>query len=554
MLVRRIGPVSQKVVRHLVAAAVLGVVVTLWQDILFVHRDAPVWLPLIFLVCGTVYVLRVPIRIWMWWGAGASTLLWSVAPGNTVVGSIWEIGYVAAFAASFWLRGYLIASVLLLGVGIERTLVLGAFGLTQYISGSIHYVAGAQALAVIPVAFAGVVRTRKSWSRAAFAVSLLASTFLALSSGSRAVYLPLTIIMLTLTVRLSIELKRPTLVLGTVVGLAVIVGCVNVLLPWRPISAAFGQGVTLEVQTYSVSEYGGVTQRLRLWDQTLDIARAHPFGSGTGSYQSVIHTYQKYPMVWSASPHNYYVETAATGGWLRAVLLLAILVAPTWRAWRSGRWPWALATFGIWTTLAFDVTSYYPIFMMYAFATLGATSVVSQVGDDLSTRRNAIVSARASIAVACLLVGVGLTAWWYVPCSGTTCATSRYLGVDFKAITAVSEATPKLRAELLARLRLLYPESLWVLRVEQEYVESALAELSLAREIAQRFPYQHPENYLAWANAALAVGDVDEARRAAMSGLGVFPEEQYPYGERRMTPERYQAWLDSANAIVELER
>lgn len=82
------------------------------------------------------------------------------------------------------------------------------------------------------------------------------------------------------------------------------------------------------------------------------------------------------------------------------------------------------------------------------------------------------------------------------------------------------------------------------------FTESPSAKLDIAREIAARFPNQHPENFLVWANAALVAGEVDEAKKAIEAGLSVFPANRYPYGERRMTRERHQDWIDQARTIL----
>ena len=85
-----------------------------------------------------------------------------------------------------------------------------------------------------------------------------------------------------------------------------------------------------------------VVWRVRMAEQTLAITAAHPQGTGVGSFPAVIHRYQRYPMLWSNSAHNFYLETLATGGPLRLLLLLAILGTAVVAGWRTERWPVAL--------------------------------------------------------------------------------------------------------------------------------------------------------------------------------------------------------------------
>lgn len=143
-----------------------------------------------------------------------------------------------------------------------------------------------------------------------------------------------------------------------------------------------------------------------------------------------------------------------------------MLVVPIVRTWRSRDWPLAMATVGIWMTLAFDVTSYYPIFMMYAFTTLGATHYVSMAPATEATapartsRGDRMLRPRTLFAVCCLVVGGGMAVWWYLPCNGASCATTRDFGVEFKVRPLLQAASPEDRATMLTRLRDLYPESI----------------------------------------------------------------------------------------------
>jgi hypothetical protein len=106
------------------------------------------------------------------------------------------------------------------------------------------------------------------------------------------------------------------------------------------------------------------------------------------------------------------------------------------------------------------------------------------------------------------------------------------------------------REAVYGKLRTLYPESLWVLGLERQGARAQVNRLAVNREIAQRFPNQHPANFVMWAQAAWELGDLAEAKEALTTGLEVFPPDAYPYGERRMTPEIYQDWIDTAYAML----
>src|SRR5690606_13644161 len=86
---------------------------------------------------------RLSIPVWLWWCWGALTLVWSVAPGASHATILWEITYLAAFAAAWWRPAVWFAAVYVIANGLADQLALSTFGLAQYMSGSVHYVAGA---------------------------------------------------------------------------------------------------------------------------------------------------------------------------------------------------------------------------------------------------------------------------------------------------------------------------------------------------------------------------------------------------------------------------
>lgn len=527
---------------------VCAVIVWASHSVAFSFRD-----PVLLLIATAVFAVpllmrRIPVTLWLWWGFGAMTLAWSLAPGESHVTTLWEITYLAAFAAAWWRPAFWIAAGWIVSNGVFDMLALNAFATPDFRSGSIHYVSGAKALVLVPLLLALAARSKVTWQRIVYGVLGGVALYASLISGARAVYLPLVLVAPILIARLAREggSWRRVLVTGALASLTVL--GLELIQPYRPLATALSLNATLADQTASIGERGGVTQRFRFWHQTLDIAIHNPLGAGNGSYQSIINSYQKYPMVWSASPHNYFVETAATGGWPRLALLIFMLLVTIWRAWHSREWPWALAVASIWLTLAFDVTSYYPSFMMFAFLALGACSHASE-GRNPVTRQSA-GGWRLALGSPMTIAAAGLSLWWFLPCEGNTCFTSRYHGPEFLAGHYLSQMTDSERTSSFATLRELNPQSIWVLRREQQYAESPAQRAAIAQEIATRFPLQTPFNYLDWADAALDNDDPEGARTAIERGLEIFGPDTYPYGEFRMTRETYSDWLDKASQIL----
>ena len=314
------------------AIAILASLFWLWQQT-FSHYDA-MPLGLVGLVLGSLFLLlpRVPRILWVWWGLGLLSLFWSLTPGNTLALGLWELAYLAAFAAGGWLVGFVGLNIVLLGYGLLTTLTLAWAGLVMYFSGSSHYVAGAQALVLIPLAMVWMFRSR--WQLLS-GVLLTGALYLALLSGARAVYLPLTIIALLMVWRLwreGLALWHIGLALGVVVAAVM---AIDAALPFSPVQNAWGLKASLTKQVQDVTAEGSIGSRLQMWGQTLNIALQHPLGTGNGSFRDTLAAYLQYPGILFSNAHNYYLETAATGGWLRLLLLLVILGWLLWQGWSS---------------------------------------------------------------------------------------------------------------------------------------------------------------------------------------------------------------------------
>lgn len=352
-----------------------------WWDVTFAFQQPRFWFALC-VPCAAVLLRRhVSPPIAIWWLLGAVTIFWSLAPGATAVSLLWEAANVVAFAAGWWRVGAAVLSVALLAAGLETALSLSVFGSAAYVSGSVHYIVGAQALAVVPLAFRWLFNGAMLTLRVGSGLLLLVSTYAVLMSGARAVYLPFVLVTMAMVVRASAGSKAKWLPATVVVITLLVTMGVDQVVPGSPVQTALGTKAVPGVQAEGLSEHGVFSQRLRLWEQTVSMAVGHPLGTGAGTYAAVTHAFQKYPMLWSRSAHNYYLETLATGGWLRFTVLVILLGGALWRAWRSSSWHWSLAAAGLWATLAFDVTSLYPIFMMYAFLMLGASNARLETAD-----------------------------------------------------------------------------------------------------------------------------------------------------------------------------
>src|SRR5690606_12224109 len=152
------------------------------------------------------------------------------------------ITYLAAFAAAVWMPAFWIVATLFLYNGLFDQIVLNAFGLQQFVSGSVHYVAGAQALVLVPLLFAQAYRVRQPALRILLAVAAGLSTYSALISGARAVYLPLAVVFalgalrFTRRARLT-SLRRLGIVLFVALTTIVVLEAIQ---PSRPMITALG--------------------------------------------------------------------------------------------------------------------------------------------------------------------------------------------------------------------------------------------------------------------------------------------------------------------------
>lgn len=520
-----------------------------------IWTPVPLWLPLVSLAAIVLLVRRLPPLVGVLWLWGLATYLWSLAPGNTLLTSLWALPYLALAAAGrrrhlFWL----VAAYTMLQ-NLVSALSLNLFDLQShmYTSGSVHYRLGAKALIVLVPAFVGFVQARSRWSAGVLCALASIATFAALMSGSRGVYVPLVIVVLVAAVRLTRQGRGRRVLVGLAV-MAVVIVAADRALPFHPVAQALGSKATLQSQEASFGNAGGFTQRLRFWDQGLGMVRAHPFGVGFGGFRSTSYAFQRYPMAWSSSPHDVFVQMAATLGWPGVILLLGLLIVAFVRAWTSDRWPWALALLGIWFTLSVGVTANFPAMMALAFGVIGAClpPVAPARGDELPATPPRWTARKAAIPVATLAIaaGVALTGWWFVPCSGPQCALTRMRGVEYGSVAALRTLPTEDRPAFFQRLERLNPASLWVLGLEERYATTQAQRLAAARRIAMRYPLQSWRNYLQWAQLSLEAGDRTQARTAVERGLAVFGPGMPRYPAMGGDPSGFQQWLTVAHQIL----
>lgn len=486
--------------RYLPHLAFFYLVWRVWDYPYFIYTEPPLWVALGGLAALLYWGRRVPVAGWLWWGWGLLTLAWSLAPGNTLVAGLWELPILAALAVGRWRWGLVALNLYLLLVGLFTTLSLFHYGLVQYFSGSAHYLLGEQALWLVPLAFYWMLtKPRFRWAAGLLAVL---SVYAVLMSGARAAYLPLALLLPALVVFAAREGVRPLRSLGYVALVFLLVAGIDAAAPGHPVQTAllYKSEVTRRDAGNLDEGIGNIGSRITMWKLAVHMVALRPLGTGNGSYAQVFEGFMDVPEfdgVWSRSPHNYLLETLATGGWPRFFLLL-VLLWPIVRGFFSDDWPWALAAAALWTTLLFDVTGFIPGFLILAFMTLGpllpeakpAPSWVWGLG---------------------LAAGVALAAWWYSPCTGPECAIERYRGFPGR-VRAALKAYPDRANALLVQVEKLYPESPWPLLVRIRSATSSNEKEITLRRLVEKFPYANANYYRALIRMYLESGNTEMAR------------------------------------------
>jgi O-antigen ligase len=530
------------------------IIFLLWQQPFTHYSNIPLWALAIALLALLGLSTRVSWLVWAWWALGAVTFFWSLTPGNTFNATLWEVMYVAAFAAgvassrqfgSFGFWGF--AAVLFVS-SLVQALALSASGLgLVFFSGSLHYVLGAQALMLVIPLFVLLLRNPGKWMLFIW-IATIATVFALLISGARAVYLPFVLLMLWSIWRAWREGVKPMRMLMVLGMLAVTVGAIDVAIPFHPVQSALVGKASPSLAVQGTQEGGSFSSRVQMWDQTLGMAFKYPFGIGTASFKDVLPAFQKYPTVIFANAHNYYIETVATGGWPRLIVLLGLLALTFWRAWQSSFWPVALGAMGLWATFAFDITGYFPSMMMFAFAGLGLLWGSTQPTSSLVPKR---LRFEFAAGLALLAVMVGMVAWWYAPCDGNRCAVDRHFNRSNEVISLLRETSDSnQRNSILSDAQKFNPKSVWVWQTRLSFTDSPAKKLEVLREMNGLFPLIHPDSYLEWAKTAVQVGDRTEAVRALQLGLERFPPNLHPTGVPLAKANWYADWVSEAQKML----
>ncbi|GEM88756.1 O-antigen ligase family protein [Oceanithermus desulfurans] len=385
-------------------------------------------------------------------------------------------------------------------MGLFTTLSLFHYGLVQYFSRSAHYLLGEQALWLVPLAFYWMLtKPRFRWAAGLLAVL---AVYAVLMSGARAAYLPLTLLLPALVFFAARAGTKPLRALGSIALVFLLVAGIDAAVPGHPVQTAhlYKSEVTRRDAGNLDEGIGNIGSRITMWKLAVHMVTLRPLGTGNGSYAQVFEGFMDMPEfdgVWSRSPHNYLLETLATGGWPRFFLLL-VLLWPIVRGFFTDDWTWALAAAAMWTTLLFDVTGFIPGFLILAFLTLGpllpeakpAPSWVWGLG---------------------LAAGVALATWWYLPCTGLECAIKRYKGFPGR-VEDVLKAHPDRANSLLTKAEELYPESPWPLLVRIRNATSVSEKKEAPERLDQKYPYANAHYFRALIRIYAESGDTKTAQ------------------------------------------
>lgn len=534
-----------QILHLLLSVLVYTVIYWLWQNTL-THNDSPIAILTLIGILGII-VLRssLPVVAWVWWGLGLFTLVYSLTPGQTMATSLWETLYLAAFAATSFLQKtpttlFWILNIGIFGYSLFSSLSLNFFGIAQYFSGSIHYLTGAQSLILIPFFWIYALRTSR-WAWLA-GLGLGLSVYAVLLSGARAVYLPFVLVILLLVIRSWWATRQTMRIAGIITAISLGILGLNTLLPGNFLADAIGSKTSLERQTSDFQAAGSFGSRLQMWKQTLDIALKRPQGTGNGSFRDTLAAYQEFPTVLFATPHNYYLETLSTGGWLRLVALVGLLGLVWYRGWRTEAWPYVLGSLGLWLTLGFDITGTYPQVMMLAFATLGLIYRYIPQPQTIGFSR---LSALGALVVS--ILGI----WWFWPCHND-CAIKQKQGFRPAVLTEASELPVLEQKVFLQGAAQLNPQSIWVYRAMLNNTKVPSERLDLLQIVNRKFPLYSPNYYLEQAQLSYQLGQTELAKQTLEQGLKVFPPDLNPAGVPFFNDSNakiYKAWLDGANAL-----
>ena len=559
--------------------AVAAACIELWQHVSFVWSVPTIGMAALAVAAIALRTRRLASLAAAWWLYALASVSWSLAPGATLVAVLWASLYLAGWlAGGRWVLA--VASTIVLGSGLLTTLSLQITGLTQYFSGSAHYLTGAAALLVLPIALGAAVQGRSRVLLAVASVAAGVALFAALSSGSRAVYLPLALVLGATVVRVCAGRRKASRLAIALAAAAALTIVGDVTVPGHPVLTALqiktqatrdqlvktgpsrdlagaGEGSAFRPTPARPSIEGAIASRLAMWRQTARIGLRHPLGVGAGSFRDTIQGFQIYPTVNFNSAHNVVLEVFATEGWPGAVLLLLLIGLSLTTGWRDdSRWMFAVGSAGLWLSMCFDITWSMPVIPLLAFWSLGTASEGRPRGARPVPART--LRSLRWLRPVTLVLAAAVVAWWYLPGDPESRSTVlvRHQGLRPEAVAAIRQIPADERPEWIRSLKELYPRSLWVWSLELDQATNDAERLAGLRAIAARFPLSSPTVYADWAMLALREGSVDEARTALAHGLQAFPVDLAPAGVPLQDRSRaYAAWIaEAARLESELER
>ncbi|WP_027481219.1 O-antigen ligase family protein [Deinococcus pimensis] len=476
-----------------------------------------------------VHLLRrhdLPLLAWLWWASGLLTLLWSRAPGDTINLALWELTYLAAFIAGRTRHAATLVLGLLLLNGLYTNLVSITLGGISYLSGSSLYTSAAQALPLLPVGLTLWLRhpRLKVW---AAGVTVLAAYAVAMS-GSRSVTVPallVSLLALGLLHRKGVSLR----VLGSVVlTMALGVAAIDAVVPKHPLLQATTVKGAMTVSTADAEQGGNLQTRLQMWEAAADLAWRHPLGVGNGAYQNAFQAYLRWPVYFSRFPHNYYLETVATGGWARMITLLLLLGLVLRASWREGRWSWGLGALGLWLSLLTDITGDMPLVMIAAFVTLGAAFGPTKATEREDLTLGSSVARFGGWGWSALLIAVTLAWFWPLRTLGSPLQQHLAWLPELKdRLPHVSPAEADLLLDHATRMN---PDSFDPYRLRLALARTPAQQERALQEVIERFPYAYLRAYLDLAALKTQQQDVPAAQVVLKQGIERFSRTTSPLG------------------------
>ena len=222
----------------------------------------------------TLFGRRLPWLLWAYWVAAALTLIWSLAPGHTLLALQWELVFLAFVVAGMWSPGYWLLMVPLLLFGLDRTILFSVFGFLEGGESLLLYQAGAQALLLVAPAMVMLLGHEKPWwLRGIGGILSVAALYVALASGARSVYVPLLAIVLLVVVRLVRVGASKWRLAANAFVLVMALLATDALISGHPLVTAMQRNVPGlardTVEASAESHVSGVVWRLRMAEQAL---------------------------------------------------------------------------------------------------------------------------------------------------------------------------------------------------------------------------------------------------------------------------------------------